>query len=90
MDGAAQNAAARVTAAITDDLEYGGAADSVACRAAGRVPGRQCWYVLRHAEGTALWCARPARSQDASQNMCRDSADELAGAISAVMTGVVP
>ena len=90
MEGVAQDAAARVAAAITDDLNYGERLTTWRAALRAEFPDWQCWYVLRYAEGTTLWCARPADTQDASQNVYGDSAVELAEAITVVITGVVP
>jgi hypothetical protein len=90
MGRAAQDAAARVAAAVTDDLEYGERLSAWRGALREEFPDWQCWNVRLYVSGTDLWCARPAGSQDASRNVYGDSAEQLAGRISAVITGVAP
>lgn len=90
MDGAGQDAAAMVVAAVTDDLEYGERLAAWLAALREQFPDWQCWYVHRHYEGDTLWCARPAGSQDNCRNMYGHSAEELAGVISAVITATAP
>ena len=90
MDGAAQDAAARVAAAVTGDLDYEERLTAWLTALRDQFPDWQSWYVRRHHEGDILWCARPMGSQDASQNVYGDSAVKLADAISTVITGVAP
>jgi hypothetical protein len=90
MDGAAQDAAARVAAAVTDDLEYGERLTAWRAALQQEFPDWQCWHVHLYVSGTDLWCARPAGSQDASRNVYGDSAEQLADQIRAVITGAAP